>query len=255
MPRLTNALPKYRKHKRSGQAIVNLSGKDFYLGPHGTKASKLEYDRLIGEWLENGRTLPASNGETITVEDLMAAYWLYCKSYHVKDGQPTDELASIKIALRDTKKLYGEVTVPEFGPLSLDTVRDSMIARGNSRGYINGNVNRIRRMFKWGVAKQLVEPSVYQAFQALPGLRRGKSAARETDPILPVPDDVIAATIKHAPKVVAAMIQFQLLTGCRPGEVRTIKPCEVDRSHNVWQYRPGSHKMEHKGRHLSLIHI
>lgn len=45
MPKLTKKLPTYRK---SGQAIVNLSGTDHYLGPHGTKASKSEYDRLTG---------------------------------------------------------------------------------------------------------------------------------------------------------------------------------------------------------------
>ena len=48
MPRLSNSLPKYRRHRPSGQAVVTLSGRDFYLGPYGTKASKLEYDRLIG---------------------------------------------------------------------------------------------------------------------------------------------------------------------------------------------------------------
>jgi hypothetical protein len=37
MPKLTNAVAKYRKHKRSGQAIVTVNGRDFYLGPWGTK--------------------------------------------------------------------------------------------------------------------------------------------------------------------------------------------------------------------------
>ena len=32
--------PKYRKHRASGQAVVTLNGRDIYLGPHGTKASK-----------------------------------------------------------------------------------------------------------------------------------------------------------------------------------------------------------------------
>jgi hypothetical protein len=50
MPRLKNAVPKYRKHNQSGQAIVTLSGRDFLLGPYGTEASKLEYARLIMEW-------------------------------------------------------------------------------------------------------------------------------------------------------------------------------------------------------------
>ena len=39
MPKLINAVPKYRKHKASGQAIITLCGRDFYLGPHGSKTS------------------------------------------------------------------------------------------------------------------------------------------------------------------------------------------------------------------------
>ena len=55
MPTLVNEVPKYRKHRASGQAVVTLAGKTKYLGPHGTRASHLEYDRLIGEWLAAGR--------------------------------------------------------------------------------------------------------------------------------------------------------------------------------------------------------
>jgi hypothetical protein len=57
MPKLISALPKYRKHRASGQAIVTLSGTDYYLDPYGTKASKIEFDRLIAEWLSSGRML------------------------------------------------------------------------------------------------------------------------------------------------------------------------------------------------------
>lgn len=56
MPRLKDSLPKYRKHRASGQAVVTLGGRDFYLGPHGTKASRREYDRLIAEYLASGRS-------------------------------------------------------------------------------------------------------------------------------------------------------------------------------------------------------
>jgi hypothetical protein len=46
MPKLTKSLSKYRKHKASGQAIVTLDGKDFYLGPYNSSRSHREYDRL-----------------------------------------------------------------------------------------------------------------------------------------------------------------------------------------------------------------
>lgn len=56
MPRIAGvSTPKYRKHRPTGQAVVSIAGKDYYLGPHGTKASRIEYDRLIGEWLAFAR--------------------------------------------------------------------------------------------------------------------------------------------------------------------------------------------------------
>jgi hypothetical protein len=50
MPRLTGKNPSYRKHKASGQAVVTLSGRDFYLGPWRSAKSKAEHARLIREW-------------------------------------------------------------------------------------------------------------------------------------------------------------------------------------------------------------
>ncbi len=51
MPRQFDYVPRYRRHKRSDQAIVTLNGHDIYLGPYGTKTSKLEYDRVISQWM------------------------------------------------------------------------------------------------------------------------------------------------------------------------------------------------------------
>ncbi|MDP1560834.1 MAG: hypothetical protein Q8M16_05515 [Pirellulaceae bacterium] len=70
MPRTSN-LPKYRNHKHSDQAIVTLSGRDHYLGPHGSTASVREYDRLIQEWLARGRT-NKQELETFAVTECMA---------------------------------------------------------------------------------------------------------------------------------------------------------------------------------------
>jgi hypothetical protein len=54
MPRTAGvAVPKYSKHKASGQAVVTIGGVGHYLGPHETKASLIEYDRLIAKWMAN----------------------------------------------------------------------------------------------------------------------------------------------------------------------------------------------------------
>ncbi len=74
MPRLSNSVPKYRKHRASGQAVVTLNGRDFYLGPHNTKASRLEYDRLTSEWLANDRSLPT--GQANDLDEIVRAIQL-----------------------------------------------------------------------------------------------------------------------------------------------------------------------------------
>ena len=82
----SKSLPKYRKYKRTGQAVVTLSGVDHYLGPHGTKASEVMYDRLVGEWVANGRELPpdkAKSAPSIRILDLCARYLKYALGYYV----------------------------------------------------------------------------------------------------------------------------------------------------------------------------
>ena len=90
MPRLKNAIPKYRKHRASGQAVVSIEGRDLYLGPHKTKASLAEYDRIVGEWLAAGRCLPKHYGDTeITISEVLASYLAFAGEYYRKDGKPT----------------------------------------------------------------------------------------------------------------------------------------------------------------------
>src|SRR3954468_1569029 len=93
MPRLTKSVPSYRKHRATGQAVVTVNGHDYYLGPHGTKASKLEYDRLIGEWLASGRS-PAFGrpADSITIAKLLLAYLTHAKAYY--GGGPRTEYAN-----------------------------------------------------------------------------------------------------------------------------------------------------------------
>ena len=251
----SNTPPKYRKHKASGQAIVTIGGKMHYLGPHGTKASKLEYDRLIGQWLANGRQALTDRNEadSITIINLCAAYWRFCMTYYVKHGKPTDEQAGVKAAMKALKRSYGETPASEFGPLALEAVRQQMIEAGNSRRYINQNIGRIKRMFRWGVSKELIPVEAYQRLQTVTGLKKGKSKAVETATILPIDDASVEATIQHVNSTVADMIRIQRLTGCRPGEVCSMKPASIDRSKEVWQYWPESHKMEHKERQRVVL--
>ncbi|TWU30441.1 hypothetical protein [Bythopirellula polymerisocia] len=136
MPKLVNSLPKYRRHKASGQAIVTLCGKDFYLGPYGSKVSNVEYDRLTAEWLTNGRRLPATEEVSNTIDDLLAAFWQHAERYYLElDGNTTKELDSYRQAMKPLRRLYGDTAVESFGPLRLKTVRNEFVEIGKARGH------------------------------------------------------------------------------------------------------------------------
>jgi integrase len=250
MPRVAgSSTPKYRKHKASGQAVVTIAGRDHYLGPWRTKASKIEYDRLIGEWLAAGRPLSHADANTdFTVVELLARYWKFAEQHYRKDGRPTGEVNNIRLAVKTLKELYGRTNVVNFGPLALKALRQRWIDAGLCRNLINQRAGIIRRVFKWGVSEALVPPVVLQGLQAVDGLRRGRTEARETEPIGPVDDATVDATLPHLPPVIADMVRLQRLVGCRPGEICALRPCDVDTSSEVWVYRPESHKTQHHGR-------
>jgi hypothetical protein len=106
MPRLTNSLPKYRKHKASGQAVTTLCGKDFYLGPFGTQASKREYDRVIAEYLASGRSsMFGKPVDALTITQIAVAYTQYAKGYF--GTGPTSEFHRIRLVVKAVRKLYG----------------------------------------------------------------------------------------------------------------------------------------------------
>lgn len=249
MPHLTKSVPAYRKHKASGQAFVELNGRRHYLGPYGTKASKLEYDRFIGEWLVNGRK-PAETAEAtdaFTVVELCARYWKYASVYYRKDGRPT-RLQHVKRAIQLVRDLYGREPANDFKPLKLKAVQQVLIGKGLSRNYINGLVDIIRAMFRWGVSEEICNEDVHRKLATVDALHKGRSEAREPDPILPVDDATVDATLPHLPQVVADMVSLQLLTGARPAEICILRPCDLDRSGAVWLYKPSSHKTAHKGK-------
>src|SRR4051794_21016656 len=79
--------PSYRLHKPTGQAVVTIEGRDLYLRKHGSPRSRAEYDRVIAEWLANGRRLATPSD--LSVVELIRAYYRHFEGYYRKDGEPT----------------------------------------------------------------------------------------------------------------------------------------------------------------------
>jgi integrase len=202
-----------------------------------------EYDRLIGEWLAAGRRLPASQLPDLSVADLIERFWAHVKTYYRRpDGTPTQEVNNYRAPLSILNTQYGATAAGEFGPLALEACRASMVAKGWCRRFVNRQTDRIKALFKWSVAKELVPSSVYESLRCVGGLRAGRSEARESLPVKAVSDEVVDTTLPHLSDVVAAMVQVQRHTGARPGEICSMRVGEIDQSGSIWTYRPATHK-------------
>jgi len=120
-----------------------------------------------------------------------------------------------------------------------------------SRGYVNEQVNRIRRIFSWGTYNGLTDAATVAALRELPGLRKKRTDAPETARRkLPVDDAVIDRTLPHLKKSrpsVWRMVQVHRLIGCRASEIVTMRPMDLDTSGKCWRWTPKEYKTEGQG--------
>ncbi|MBX9652628.1 recombinase XerD [bacterium] len=256
---MSNTPPKYRLHKPTGQALVEIQGRRFYLGKHGTEESRHKYQRVIAEWAQC-QLHPATNSKAseplgISINRLILLYYRHAQTYYVgPDQKPTSEVTNIKYSLKPLKELYGHTSVNLFGPKCLKAIQAHMVSLGWSRKLINSRINHIRRAVKWGVSEELVPSSVLEGLRAVQGLRRGRTLAHETAPVRAVPDAHVDPVLPCVAPPVAAMIQLQRLSGMRPGEVVMMRSCEIDKTDDVWIYSPPQHKTAYHG-HRREIHL
>ncbi len=246
------SVPQYRHFKPKNLAVVRIQGHDIYLGEFNSAQSRERYDRAIAEWLANGRRVlpvPASNqSRPLSVNELLLAYLQHAGEFYAQDGEVSKEVVNLGHAISPVKNLYGLPPAAEFGPLALKAIRHYMIETQKlCRTEINKRIGRIKRAFKWAVSEELIPPSVFEGLRSVEGLRQGRSAARESGPVKPVPDAHVAALMPFVSSQVAAMIQLQRLTGMRPGEVVIMRHCDLDRSSEVWLYTPTRHKTSYLG--------
>jgi integrase len=191
--------------------------------------------------------------DAITVSRLSIMYVDHSRVYYRKDGKQTSEVYAIQAALRPLTKLFGNEKVSALGPKKLKKVREQFIQNGAARSTINSHMQRIVRMLQWGMEDELVDESVYNSCK-IRGLRKGRSPAKETEPVPPVPQPDIDAIELFVSREVWAMIQLQLVTGMRPGEVCQLRFADLDTSGKVWIYDLKSHKTAHHG-NKRLINI
>ena len=238
-------LPKYCRHKSTNRAYVRIKGKTFYLGKYGTQASRREYDRVIAEFVTNGRQAFQYPDEVL-IEQLIIRFIDTAES---ERNYSADRIAKISRILRHLDSLYGGQPVTNFTPTALKTIRRQYLDKNICRDTINSYMQIIKQVFDWGCEEEIVPAAVAGALRTVKALQRGRTSAPEYRVVGPVADDVVEMTLPHIKSLqVQDMIRVQRLIFGRPQDVFNMRFCDIDRSGEVWKYTPYTHKTKHQGK-------
>lgn len=258
-----------RRYHMSGQSVVTIAGDDYYLGPHDSPESIARYAVLIGIYQSGGLTLPDDftlsslddrvaslmgqattsaslpAGSPILVKHVTALYRNHIATKYA--NTPTEKTRHDRLC-DQLDKFASDLTANSFGPVKLAEFRETLVADGLARKYVNRLTNCVVKVFKHAVAGELLERGHTEWLRTLEPLLEGQTTAHENDDVQPANLDHVRATAEHLSPVVKSMLRVQIATGMRPKEICMMRPCDIDRSGEVWIYRPSSHKTRWRGK-------
>ncbi|MES2342344.1 MAG: tyrosine-type recombinase/integrase [Pseudomonadota bacterium] len=285
MPRPRRWPPTIHTH-HSGYDFIRIHEqgrvREIRLGPTGSPEARAAYARVLAE-LEGGGATKAqqsatkrNNSLTLTVADL-AARWLDHALRHYRNDR--QEYVNHLAALRPLLRLYAGLPGAEFGPRCLRVVLLAMASgswltpeerarsrrpSGWCRRVCNRNLVRLRTMFRWLEAEELVAGGTSARLATVRGLARGEATDRAA--VQPAPEADVARALPEMGLAVRALVELQLLTAARPSELLGLRPCDLIRegrldlggglaldAGGVWFHLPGEHKTAHHGRRRVLL--
>ena len=191
----------------SGQSVVTIDGRDFYLGKHDSSESLARYAVLIGVYQSGGLVLPEDfdqetlnasvarmmgglgvpsthqADEPILVRHLTAAYVEFAKKRYANSKA---ELPRVVGMCGELDAADGDELAVEYGPRALKRQRQRWVDSGKSRLYCNRLTNLVIRMYKWASSEELVGESAWNWLKSLEPLKVGHTDAPESEPIRPV---------------------------------------------------------------------
>jgi len=163
-------------------------------------------------------------------------------------GKPTSRVAVVRTVLEVLVEHCGHLDADSFRPNDLRALRDKWIERGLARTTVNNYTAVVRSVWKWGAGREMVAPETVAALSYVEDIPKGRGLAVEPEPVEPVPDADIEAALAYLPREARDMVELQLLTGARPGELLTLRAEDLDRSKEVWVAELGQHKTAYAGR-------
>ncbi len=273
MARAVKFPPSILSHVRGYDFIrVRQDGRprDVRLGPTGSPESRARYAELVAQMTAHGGQLPGGNSgiresaNSCTIPAVCYRWLEHVQTAydHARSPEPGNYRWIVRVLLR----LFSDLPAAEFTADHLEQFRTATLTGswmtseernrflgrwkkprplGLCRGQANRRVIGLRTMWRWCERKRLVPAGSWAALRALPPLRSGAQGARASKPrVVATAETVERVAVELAKRTapVDVMLRVQFLTGARSAEVRTMRPADIDRSGDVWLYRPARHK-------------
>ena len=177
------------------------------------------------------RTTTPGRPDQLTIKELLARFWTHAEQYYrtVTDGR-VKELEQFRLALRPLKELYADTPTADFGPRALKAIQSEDDRRWAGAGPTSTSSSTASATCSSGPsATRLFPARCSMPSRPCPGSERGRSDAYEPEAVKPVPMEMVEAIQPFVSRQVWAMIQLQLFTAARAGEIAQMRPCDIDR--------------------------
>lgn len=250
-------IPKYRHHKASGRAVVEIAGKEIPLGPYDSPESHAKYRQVIASYVATGGPPPEAGGRDLLTMRAAVGRFRLAGLTHL-DPRDRGHFGPILDSLIDQ---FGDTPLTEFGPLRYASLRVTFVERGWSRKYVNKQCSRVKWFLRWCVSAELYPGSKLVEVREVPDLVAGRTEAPEREGVTAVPVAHVLATLPHLSRPARGLVLLQLHSGCRPGEAIAARRGEINTDgravlpngtikvlEGVWVFQPGRHKNQWRGK-------
>ena len=191
-------------------ACVYFKGKRIRLRHWGSPDAKTAYANFVLD-LQSSRSSVGNrkrkkdSQNAVLVSELANDFYI-----QVASKMDKTECAHFKMVIRYLTEVYGGLVANAFSPKKLKRVREQMVKRGTlCRKMINRYIDRIIRIFSWGVVEEVVRPRVVHSLREVRSLRQGAVGTHDNPEREPISDSVVRRTLPFMSPTVRAMVQVR----------------------------------------------
>jgi len=245
-------VPQFKRHN-NGQGYARYNGKCYYFGKFGTPETQMTCQAWLAKVVSQA-DIPTTKPERVaktnyTVADLVRQFLVHAQTYYADSG----EAKNFRFALQALLEVCGRTAVGSLTKAHLREFINSLVGKDLARTTINSALRRVKHTIKWGAQNDLVPAEIHAQMMLVPALQKGRTKARETEPVGSVPVERVEAILPYVSRQIGGVIRFCLLTGARPGEALALTWSSINRSGNIWLCRPECHKTAHKGIRRTIV--